>query len=116
MDIKHLSEDFAVCPQVFASDLAALKKLGFKAIICNRPDGEAPGQPDFAEIASAAKEYGMEAHNLPVTPMNLTAENAARFAELMEELPKPTIAYCRSAARSAALWNMTQPAHEIPKY
>ena len=39
MDIKRISADISVSPQIRATDLAALKAKGFGAVICNRPDG-----------------------------------------------------------------------------
>ena len=42
--------DFAVAGQLTREDFAAAAEAGFKAIINNRPDGEAPGQ---FEVSSA---------------------------------------------------------------
>ena len=36
--------------------MQAVADAGFKAIICNRPDGEGPDQPGFQEIENAAKQ------------------------------------------------------------
>lgn len=61
MDIKKISEKVSVTPQITVADMAAIKVAGFKAIICNRPDGEGSDQPMFGEIEAAAKEAGIEA-------------------------------------------------------
>ena len=54
MDIRPLTDDFAVAPQIDPSELPQIKAAGYASILCNRPDGEEPGQPDFATIEAAA--------------------------------------------------------------
>ena len=55
MDIKTLTANLSVTPQITASDMQAIKDAGFRAIICNRPDGEGADQPTFEEIAKEKK-------------------------------------------------------------
>ena len=51
---------------VAPADVPALAAAGYRAIICNRPDGEAPDQPPFAVIAEAAQRAGLPVRYLPV--------------------------------------------------
>ena len=53
MDIQLLTTHLSVSPQILVSDMQALSEAGFKSIICNRPDGEGPDQPRFAEMRSS---------------------------------------------------------------
>ncbi|MBM1218944.1 TIGR01244 family phosphatase [Ponticoccus sp. SC2-23] len=108
MDIKRITDDLSVSPQISAADMAALKAQGFGAIICNRPDGETPDQPDFAELAAAAKEAGLEARHIPVSGGIFSDEAVAAYAAALSELPGPILAYCRSGTRSATLWSLAQ--------
>lgn len=108
MDIKRISADISVSPQIRATDLAALKAQGFGAVICNRPDGETPDQPDFAEIAAAAKEAGLEARQIAVSGGLFPQDAVAEFGAALSELPGPVLAYCRSGTRSATLWSLSQ--------
>ena len=41
MDVKHITDEFAVSGQISTKDLPVLAAMGFKSVICNRPDGEA---------------------------------------------------------------------------
>ena len=66
MDARALSSKISVAPQITADDVAKAKAAGFRAIICNRPDGEGADQPAFAEIAAAAKKAGLETRYLPI--------------------------------------------------
>jgi uncharacterized protein (TIGR01244 family) len=108
MEIKKLDDDVAVLAQPTPATLAELKRAGFAAVICNRPDDEAAGQPRFAELAAEAERLGMQARYLPVVPGKITPEDGAAFAALMAGLPKPIAAYCRTGNRSEALWKLAR--------
>ncbi|MEO1121354.1 MAG: TIGR01244 family sulfur transferase [Pseudomonadota bacterium] len=108
MDIRRITEDVSVSPQILPEHLPDIATSGFKSVICNRPDEEDPGQPRFADVAEAAKAVGIEARLMPVVSRDDCAEGAAGFARLLDELPKPVLAYCRSGTRCAVLWALSQ--------
>ena len=109
MQFKSLTPDLSVGPQLAEADLPAIAQAGFKSLICNRPDGEAAGQATFAAIQTAAQRLGLVCRYLPVETGKVTAEQGGVFGLLMEELPKPVLAYCRSGLRSSTLWSLSQP-------
>lgn len=109
MIVRSLATNLSVSSQISTTDLQTLQRLGFRSIVCHRPDGEAPSQPSFAEIAQAAKLAGIQAIYQPVVPGQRFTEEAAVFAALCAELPKPILAYCRTGTRSATLWTMSRP-------
>lgn len=104
MDIHSLTGELSVAPQIFAGDLRALADAGFRSVICNRPDGEGPDQPVYAEIERAASDHGLQARYLPAESGKVSDEQGAAFGALMAELPKPVLAFCRSGTRSGKLW------------
>ena len=108
MDIHTLTGELSVAPQIAAHDLQALREAGFKAVICNRPDGEAADQPNFEEIERAARDQGMQARYLPAESGKVSDEQGAAFGGLMAELPKPVLAYCRTGMRSTTMWALSQ--------
>lgn len=108
MNIKPLTASIFASPQIAASDMQAIKNAGFRAIICNRPDGEESDQPTFAEIATAASAQGLEAVYLPVTVGSPRDEDADAFGTALATLPGPVLAYCRSGMRSATMWSLAQ--------
>jgi len=65
MDIKPLNRDFAVSPQIALADIPAIAAQGFKAIICNRPDNEEPGQIAAALLGEAAERLGLSFAHIP---------------------------------------------------
>lgn len=104
METRQISPGLSVCAQITAVDVPVLKQRGFRSVICNRPDGEEPGQPPYAEIAAAAENAGLRVRFLPVRSGGVEPRDAAEFGRALDELPGPVLAYCRSGARSAALW------------
>ncbi|MEM9422867.1 MAG: sulfur transferase domain-containing protein, partial [Pseudomonadota bacterium] len=59
MDIRRVTENFSVSPQIEVADIPAIAEAGFTTIVCNRPDQEQEGQPGFAEIEEAATQAGI---------------------------------------------------------
>ena len=117
MDLKKISEKTAVSPQITPQDMTAIKEAGFRAIICNRPDGEGVDQPSFEEIEAAAKKVGLEAAYVPVTSGKVRDEDVESFGAALKDLPRPVLAYCRTGTRSATLWSLHEskkrPMYEI---
>ncbi|EPX77022.1 bifunctional protein tyrosine phosphatase family protein/NAD(P)/FAD-dependent oxidoreductase [Litoreibacter arenae] len=108
MDIRTLTASVSVSPQINPEDVQTLKDQGFRSIICNRPDGEGSDQPLFDEIAEAAKRVGLETRYVPITSGKVHDDDTRTFAEALNALPGPTLAYCRSGTRSATLWSLAK--------
>jgi len=111
MDIRKIDNRLAVAPQIAVDDLPRLAAEGYRAVICNRPDGEGGDQPAFEEVERAARECGIEARYLPVASGLVRDADAQDFAEAMGALPGPVLAYCRSGTRSATLWALSEARH-----
>ena len=108
MQLHTLTTGLSASPQVMPDDLQAIKDAGFRAIICNRPDGEGSDQPTFQEIAKAAKKLGLEAIYQPIVAGKVGDDDAAAFGASLDKLPGPVLAYCRTGTRSATLWSLSQ--------
>ena len=105
MDLKKITEKVTVSPQISPADMGAIRDAGFRAIICNRPDGEGADQPSFEEIEAAAKAEGIEARYVPVQSGMVRDEDVAAFSAALKDLQRPLLAYCRTGTRSATLWS-----------
>jgi uncharacterized protein (TIGR01244 family) len=103
MEIRQITEDYSVAPQIGVEHVPLIAGAGFKSIVCNRPDGEDPGQPSVDAIRKAAEDAGLAFRHLPVISGQMTEDNARDQAALLKELPKPVLAYCRSGTRCANL-------------
>lgn len=108
MDIKDINKRISVSEQITAADVQAIADAGFRAIICNRPDGEGADQPTFEEIDTAAKAAGLQALYLPIVSGKVEDADAAKFGDALDALPGPVLAYCRTGTRSATLWSLSQ--------
>ncbi len=103
MEIRSLNREVSVSAQIATSDILAIKQAGFRSIICNRPDGEGPDQPLFSEIQRVAAEFGLPAFYLPAESGKVSDAQGAAFGNLLEEVPRPVLAYCRTGMRSTTL-------------
>jgi uncharacterized protein (TIGR01244 family) len=106
-DFRHVTDDFTTAPQISVADVAEAKVQGFTAIICNRPDGEDPGQPTAAEIGAAAAAAGLTYTHIPFSgPPGPAQVEAVRQA--VDAAEGPVLAYCRSGTRSITAWAIGQ--------
>ena len=83
-------------------------RWGIRSIMCNRPDGEDPGQPAVAEIRAEAERLGLAFAFVPVISGQITDEDVADFAAALDGLPAPVLAYCRSGSRCQNLWMLSR--------
>lgn len=117
MMIRRVNNDIAVSAQIEVEDVGEIARQGFRAIICNRPDGETADQPDYAAIETAAKDAGLEVHWQPVVSGQVSDGDGIEFGRAVAALPKPVLAYCRSGTRCVTLWSLSeagkQPVEDI---
>jgi uncharacterized protein (TIGR01244 family) len=103
MDIRRVTESFAVAPQIAPEELAEAARQGFKLLINNRPDGESPDQPPSTAMALAARDAGLDYLHVPVRGMPGPKEVEA-VREAVGGASGPTLAFCRSGTRSIVAW------------
>ncbi len=102
---RQIAADVSVASQLLPEAMAEAARAGFKSVVNNRPDSEdGPDQPSNAEMAGAARAAGLEYRFLPVDGSYQSPEEIAAFAQLLRELPRPLLAFCRSGARSTRLY------------
>ncbi|MEC8695222.1 MAG: TIGR01244 family sulfur transferase [Pseudomonadota bacterium] len=108
MIIRQLTPGLSVADQLIMDDLEAVKEAGFKAVICNRPDEEGEPHAEADSMAQKAEALGLEFRYLPVNGANITDTDVAQHAALLSEVPAPVLTYCRSGARCAKLWALSE--------
>jgi uncharacterized protein (TIGR01244 family) len=103
--LRQIAADVCVAPQLEPAAMAELAAMGFKSVVNNRPDfEEGPHQPTSAQVQAAAQAAGLAYAHLPVQPAYQSPEEIARMAELLANLPRPLVAFCRSGTRSGKLY------------
>jgi sulfide:quinone oxidoreductase len=111
VNIKKINHQISVSEQITAADVQTIAQLGFKSIVCHRPDGEGADQPSARDIEAQALAAGLAFVHQPVETGKVRPEQGVAFGDLMQTLPHPVLAYCRSGTRSTTLWALSQPAH-----
>lgn len=105
-DHRAVDSEISVSGQIGPEQVADIAAAGYKSIICNRPDGEAPDQPAFALIDAAAKAAGLEIRYIPVAGSGITQDDVEATRKALGELQRPIYAYCRSGARSTNVYGL----------
>lgn len=108
-DFRTVTEDFTTAPQISVADVGEAARRGFRTIINNRPDGEAPDQPTSGEIEAAAAAAGLAYYHLPVRG-GPTPEQVETTQRILEAADKPVLAFCRSGTRSIVTWALAEAA------
>jgi uncharacterized protein (TIGR01244 family) len=115
MDIRPLDDALAASPQIDLQDLPAVAAQGFRSVISNRPDGEAPDQPSAAEFRQAAEAVGLAFAHVPVVGGALSDADVAAFRHALDVLPKPIFGFCRTGTRTTTLWALARAADEADR-
>lgn len=108
MSIRPVDPSFHVSGQISPAQIKDIAGLGYKTVICMRPDKEGFFQPAFSEMAEAAKDAGIEAFYIPVKPGAMTAEQAKELKKILSSRTGPTLAYCASGNRCISAYEMTK--------
>ncbi|MDE1918621.1 MAG: TIGR01244 family phosphatase [Sphingomonadales bacterium] len=103
-----LAQGLHASPQLSLSDVEEARRLGYRAIIVNRPDGEEAGQPTIASMRQAVTDAGLGFAAIPIAPGQASGPDIALFKQALDALPKPILAYCRTGTRAATLWALSQ--------
>lgn len=108
MDIRQIDDEYSVTGQISVDDLDQIKAMGFKSIVCHRPDGEEEGQPLYADIAKRSEELGLSIAHVPVGRMGVDADAVAGMVDALDDFERPMLGFCRSGARSTATYEKTR--------
>lgn len=106
-DIRPVTADFATAPQLRPEDMGEVAARGFKRVVNNRPDGEAPGQPSAADMEAAARAAGLDYVANPFAGPPSPARVQAQ-AEALSGAGGPVLAFCRTGTRSITAWALAQ--------
>ena len=109
LPITYIAEDFATAPQLTPEQMKEAADAGFRTVVNNRPDFEGgPQQPTDRQIREAAESAGLSYVFFPVISGGITPSEVAEYAKLLDELPRPVLAFCRSGTRSGNLYRLAK--------
>lgn len=108
MPIFKLTESLSVAAQITPQDIPNLAEQGFTAVVCNRPDGEVPGQATMDEIEAACHAADLLFVRYPVDAINFPGPDIEGLGALFDDPGQSVLAYCRTGTRCANLWVTSQ--------
>ena len=108
MPIFQLTESLSVAAQITPQDIPHLAAQGFTVVVCNRPDGEVPGQATMDEIEAACNDADLLFVRYPVDAMNFPGSDIEGLGALFDDPGQSVLAYCRTGTRCANLWVTSQ--------
>ena len=108
MIIRELTTHLSVADQLTLDDLDTVKEAGFRSVICNRPDEEGEPHAQADAMARKANALGLEFRYLPVNGASISDSDVEQHAMLLSEVPTPVLTDCRSGARCAKLWALSE--------
>ena len=104
MPIFQLTESLSVAAQITQQDIPNLAAQDFTVVVCNRPDGEVPGQATMDEIEAACNAEDLLFLRYPVDAMNFPGPDIEGLGVLFDDPGQSVLAYCRTGTRCANLW------------
>ncbi|HET7316152.1 MAG TPA: TIGR01244 family sulfur transferase [Sphingomicrobium sp.] len=107
--IRQLDGRTKISGQIQPADVERLKESGVMMIVCNRPDGEDPGQPTAAEIQAAANAASIAFRHIPIV-RGIGPSDVEAMQDAIDAAQGPMLAYCRSGTRSALVWAVARRA------
>lgn len=116
--VRHITEKYAVSPQITQAAMPQLAELGFTDVICNRPDAENGPDEQHDVMQKAAEAAGLTFHFLPLVHQSLLErQNAEKQKAVIDAAEGKVFAYCASGNRSSVVWALGQaglmPASDI---
>lgn len=108
MDIRPLTPEYAVSPQIDPEDMPAIVAAGYTTVINNRPCEEIPPSHRNDVMKAAAEAAGLTFVTLPVNHMTLNMDTAAAQRDACHAATGPVLAYCASGTRCTIVWALGQ--------
>jgi uncharacterized protein (TIGR01244 family) len=105
---RTLDDRVMVAPQIDVAQIAEAKAQGVTLVINNRPDGEAPDEPQGPEIEAAAREAGLDYVAIPVGHGGFSQPQLDAMGTALDTATGKVLAYCRSGTRSTLLWSLAR--------
>jgi uncharacterized protein (TIGR01244 family) len=104
-----MTQQIGFAGQLQPEQLKEVAERGFKSVINNRPDfEEGAHQPTNEQVQAAAQEQGLNYVFQPVISGQITQQDVEAFANYVNELPKPVLAFCRTGNRCNNLYQMAK--------
>jgi uncharacterized protein (TIGR01244 family) len=107
MEIRRITDNYAVSPQITPADLPVIAQAGFTTVLCNRPNEEVPVELQSDVMRIATEAAGLTFVELPL--VHSTIEDCvAQQMDIIGQSSGPVFAYCASGTRCSVIWSLGQ--------
>ena len=114
MDLRKITDDYAVSPQLQPADMATLAEQGITTVICNRPDAEKPTPAAGGRDAGGGGGCGPRIRVQPGHGRHADRKQRGTSRPTRSRGSEgPVVAYCASGNRSTIVWALGV-AGEVP--
>lgn len=104
MQTQPLETGVEITSALTVAELEQVKAKGFKTVICNCKPGESAEFPGEDAYRQKAADIGLQWVHIPVAPGDYGHADIAAFAQALQQLPRPILAFCRTGKRATHLW------------
>ena len=105
LSIFPIDANFSVSTQLMPEDVPKVADMGYQSIIINRPDFEGgENQPTASAILKAGESAKLRVEYQPVKAGVIAVADVIHFSKLLEVLPRPVLACCRTGTRCFSLY------------
>ena len=103
LSILKLNSDISVFQkQLFINEIEDLSDLGYKTILCNRPDNEEGAIPS-SDLERECSKFKIAFFYLPFDSQSFNQTLINKCVEIIATCRKPLLGYCRTGTRSKIL-------------
>ena len=104
-----MTQPIGFAGQLYPEQMTEVAARGFKSVINNRPDyEEGAQQPTAEQMKVAAEAQGLQYVFQPVISGQIIQADVEQFANYINSLPKPVLAFCRTGNRCNNLYQLAK--------
>lgn len=108
LHLTPVSPTLFISGYVDVNHIPSLAQKGIRSIVCMVPSDDNKQPSSYKQLTAAAKDVGLECVHKPVIAGSCDIDQALAFDHILEQLPSPTLAFCRNGARPITLWALAQ--------
>ncbi len=105
-NLQAIEYNLSTCGQIYLHHIPLIKKMGFKTIICARPDHEEIGQPSSEQLKIAIEKENLSYFDIAFSSSLDNIEQCTKFCMACEKHKSnhPVLAFCRTGSRTLMAW------------
>lgn len=113
LHLTPVSPTLFISGYVDVNHIPSLAQKGIRSIVCMVPSNDTKQPSSYKQLATAAKDMDIQCVHKPVIAGSCDIDQALAFDHILEQLPSPTLAFCRNGARPITLWALAQAQQDI---